>query len=60
MCEFCCIRLMCFDSVRGQNSPSPIDLAGRRTAQPVMGLVSGPTALALRADLTNARPDNYC
>ena len=28
--EFCCSRLMGFDSVRGQNSPSPIDLAGRR------------------------------
>ena len=28
--EFCCCRLMGFDSVRGQNSPSPIDLAGRR------------------------------
>jgi len=28
--EFCCNRLMDFDSVRGQNSPSPIDLAGRR------------------------------
>ena len=28
--EFCCSRLMCFDSVRGQNSPSPIDLAARR------------------------------
>ena len=27
--EFCCSRLMGFDSVRGQNSPSPIDLAGR-------------------------------
>ena len=40
--EFCCSRLMGFDSVRGQNSPSPIDLAGRRyhsagaTAQPVI------------------------
>ena len=28
--EFCCSRLMGFDSVRGKNSPSPIDLAGRR------------------------------
>ena len=28
--EFCCCRLTGFDSVRGQNSPSPIDLAGRR------------------------------
>ena len=28
--EFCCSRLMGFDSVRDQNSPSPIDLAGRR------------------------------
>ena len=28
--EFCCSRLTGFDSVRGQNSPSPIDLAGRR------------------------------
>ena len=28
--EFCCSRLMGFDSVRGQNSLSPIDLAGRR------------------------------
>jgi len=28
--EFCCNRLMGFDSVRGQNLPSPIDLAGRR------------------------------
>ena len=28
--EFCCSRLMGFDSVRGQNSPYPIDLAGRR------------------------------
>jgi len=28
--EFCCSRLMGFDSVRGQISPSPIDLAGRR------------------------------
>jgi len=25
-----CSQLMGFDSVRGQNSPSPIDLAGRR------------------------------
>ena len=24
--EFCCSRLMGFNSVRGQNSPSPIDL----------------------------------
>ena len=28
--EFSCSRHMGFDSVRGQNSPSPIDLAGRR------------------------------
>ena len=28
--EFCCSRLMGFYSVRGQNLPSPIDLAGRR------------------------------
>ena len=28
--EFCCSRLMGFDSVRGQNSPSSIDLSGRR------------------------------
>ena len=28
--EFCHSRLMGFDSVMGQNSPSPIDLAGRR------------------------------
>ena len=28
--EFCCSRLMGFDSVRVQNSPSPIDSAGRR------------------------------
>ena len=28
--EFCCSRLMGFDSVRGQISLSPIDLAGRR------------------------------
>jgi len=28
--EFCCSQLMGFDSVRGQNSPYPIDLAGRR------------------------------
>ena len=28
--EFCCTRLMGFDSVRGQNSQSSIDLAGRR------------------------------
>ena len=28
--EFCCSGLMGFDSVSGQNSPSPIDLAGRR------------------------------
>ena len=28
--EFCGSRLMDFDSVRGQNSPSFIDLAGRR------------------------------
>ena len=28
--EFCCSRLMGFDSVRGQNLPSRIDLAGRR------------------------------
>jgi len=28
--EFCCSRLMGFDSVRGKNSPSPVDLAGRR------------------------------
>ena len=28
--EFCSSRLMGFDSVRGQNSPSPIDLASRR------------------------------
>jgi len=26
--EFCCSRLMGFDSVRRQISPSPIDLAG--------------------------------
>ena len=30
LCVICCSRLMGFDSVRGQNSPSPIDLAGRR------------------------------
>ena len=28
--EFCCCGLMGFDSVRGQNPPSPIDLAGCR------------------------------
>ena len=28
--KFCCSRLMGFDSVRGQNSPSPIDLIGHR------------------------------
>ena len=28
--EFCCSWLMGFDSVRGQNSLSPNDLAGRR------------------------------
>ena len=28
--EFCCSQLMGFDSVMGQNSPSLIDLAGRR------------------------------
>ena len=28
--EFCCSRLIGFDSVSGQNSPSPIDLACRR------------------------------
>ena len=28
--EFCCSRLVAFDCVGGQNSPSPIDLAGRR------------------------------
>jgi len=44
-CNHCCSRLMGFDSVRGQNSPSPIDLAGRRqhsagaTAQPVIRLL---------------------
>jgi len=27
--KFCCSRLMGFDSVRGQSSRSPIDLAGR-------------------------------
>ena len=27
--EFCCSRLMGFDSVRGQNFPYNIDLAGR-------------------------------
>ena len=29
-CNHCCSRLVGFDSVRGQNWPSPIDLAGRR------------------------------
>ena len=33
--EFCCSRLMGFDSVEGRNSPSPIESAGA-TGQPVI------------------------
>ena len=37
--EFCCCGLMGFDSVKGQNSPSPIDMAGQKKRSKVKEII---------------------